>query len=40
MFSLWEDAGVFHPQPGGPGESYSIAIPPPNVTGRSTWATR
>ncbi len=34
VFSLWEDAGVFHPEPGGDsGESYSIAIPPPNVTG-------
>ncbi len=34
VFSLWEDAGIFHPESGGdPGESYSIAIPPPNVTG-------
>ncbi len=30
----WLDAGLFHPSPeGGPQESYSIAIPPPNVTG-------
>jgi valyl-tRNA synthetase len=30
----WLDSGLFHPQPdGGPAENYSIAIPPPNVTG-------
>jgi valyl-tRNA synthetase len=30
----WLDAGYFHPEPGGTArESYSIAIPPPNVTG-------
>src|SRR5947209_20494927 len=30
----WLESGLFHPQPEGtPEENYSIAIPPPNVTG-------
>ncbi len=30
----WEESGRFHPDPqGSPEENYSIAIPPPNVTG-------
>ena len=30
----WEESGLFHPDPDGtPDENYSIAIPPPNVTG-------
>jgi valyl-tRNA synthetase len=30
----WLDAGLHHPDPqGGPQENYSIAVPPPNVTG-------
>jgi valyl-tRNA synthetase len=30
----WLDSGLFHPPPdGGAAENYSIAIPPPNVTG-------
>jgi valyl-tRNA synthetase len=30
----WLASGLFHPEPAGsPGENYSIAIPPPNVTG-------
>ena len=30
----WEESGLFHPEPEGtPDENYSIAIPPPNVTG-------
>jgi len=30
----WLDSGLFHPQPDGTAdENYSIAIPPPNVTG-------
>jgi valyl-tRNA synthetase len=34
VFARWEDAGVFHAEPdGGPDESFSIAVPPPNVTG-------
>src|SRR4051794_18151358 len=34
VFARWEAAGIFHPEPeGDPGENYSIAIPPPNVTG-------
>src|SRR5689334_18032018 len=34
VFERWESAGIFHPEPEGNGaENYSIAIPPPNVTG-------
>ena len=34
VFALWEEAGIFHPEPDGEREgSYSIAVPPPNVTG-------
>src|SRR3954468_873884 len=34
VFERWEQAGIFHPEPEGTGaENYSIAIPPPNVTG-------
>jgi valyl-tRNA synthetase len=34
VFERWEEAGIFHPDPEGTGEeNYSIAIPPPNVTG-------
>jgi valyl-tRNA synthetase len=34
IFRRWDEAGIFHPEPGGtPDENYSIAIPPPNVTG-------
>ena len=30
----WLDSGLFHPQPEGDAEdNYSIAVPPPNVTG-------
>ncbi len=29
----WLDSGLFHADPDGDGESYSIAVPPPNVTG-------
>jgi valyl-tRNA synthetase len=30
----WEESHLFHPEPDGtPDENYSIAIPPPNVTG-------
>jgi valyl-tRNA synthetase len=29
----WLDSGLFHPDPEGDGDTYSIAIPPPNVTG-------
>ena len=29
----WERSGAFHPDPGAEGESFSIVIPPPNVTG-------
>jgi valyl-tRNA synthetase len=34
VFERWEQSGIFHPEPEGtPDENYSIAIPPPNVTG-------
>jgi valyl-tRNA synthetase len=34
IFERWTESGLFHPEPGGtPDENYSIAIPPPNVTG-------
>ena len=34
LIAAWLDSGLFHPQPlGTPAENYSIAIPPPNVTG-------
>jgi valyl-tRNA synthetase len=34
IVSKWLDSGLFHPEPDGtPAENYSIAIPPPNVTG-------
>src|SRR5882757_10010086 len=34
VFERWESAGIFHPDPAGTAaENYSIAIPPPNVTG-------
>jgi valyl-tRNA synthetase len=34
VYARWRDSGLFHPEPGGtPEENFSIAIPPPNVTG-------
>jgi valyl-tRNA synthetase len=34
VFERWESAGIFSPEPEGEAnENYSIAIPPPNVTG-------
>jgi valyl-tRNA synthetase len=34
IFNEWMEAGYFHPKAEGrPGENYSVAIPPPNVTG-------
>ena len=34
IFASWIDGGYFHPEPAGkPEENYSIAVPPPNVTG-------
>src|SRR4051812_19587072 len=34
VFERWEQAGIFHPEAdGGGAENYSIAVPPPNVTG-------
>jgi valyl-tRNA synthetase len=34
VFARWEEAGIFHPEPEGTTkENYSIAVPPPNVTG-------
>ena len=34
IFASWMDAGYFHPEPEGTAEeNFSIAVPPPNVTG-------
>ena len=34
VLQRWEEAGVFHPEPEGTAEeNFSIAVPPPNVTG-------
>jgi valyl-tRNA synthetase len=34
IFSEWMEAGYFHPDPEGtPEDNFSVAIPPPNVTG-------
>jgi valyl-tRNA synthetase len=34
VFERWETAGIFHPEPAGSAdENFSIAVPPPNVTG-------
>jgi len=34
IFAEWMDGGYFHPEASGtPEENYSVAIPPPNVTG-------
>src|SRR4051812_50204404 len=34
IFARWLESGLFHPEPDGTAEeNYSIAIPPPNVTG-------
>src|SRR3954447_22654859 len=34
VLDRWQESGIFHPEPEGtPDENYSIAIPPPNVTG-------
>ena len=33
-YARWEEDGVFTAHPERPGETYSIVIPPPNITGR------
>src|SRR3954466_7814466 len=34
IMGRWLDSGIFHPEPeGSAAENYSIAVPPPNVTG-------
>ena len=34
VFERWQEARIFHPEPAGTAaENYSIAVPPPNVTG-------
>ncbi|MBI5725910.1 MAG: valine--tRNA ligase [Planctomycetes bacterium] len=33
VYEKWSEAKAFHADPAGPGESYCIVIPPPNVTG-------
>jgi len=34
LYRVWETAGYFQPRPDAPGASYTIVIPPPNVTDR------
>src|SRR3954463_15697510 len=34
VMARWLESGIFHPEPEGTGqENFSIAVPPPNVTG-------
>jgi valyl-tRNA synthetase len=33
VFARWQEAHAFDANPGDPGEPYTIAVPPPNVTG-------
>src|SRR3712207_9364319 len=34
IFQRWEESGIFHPDPEGSAQdNFSIAVPPPNVTG-------
>jgi valyl-tRNA synthetase len=33
VFAEWMDGGYFHPEADGSAETFSVAIPPPNVTG-------
>ena len=33
-YSIWENGGYFKPKPGKQNETYSIVMPPPNVTGK------
>lgn len=37
-YDYWERHGLFHSEPDAR-EPYTVVIPPPNVTGCSTWAT-
>ncbi|HVL99708.1 MAG TPA: valine--tRNA ligase [Egibacteraceae bacterium] len=33
LYTWWEKSGFFHAEPDDPGEPFSLAMPPPNVTG-------
>ena len=33
LYADWDRAGLFHAEPDGEGEPFSVVIPPPNVTG-------
>ena len=33
-YKVWEESGVFGPQPNAEGDPFVIVIPPPNVTGK------
>lgn len=37
-YEEWLERGVFKPSEDPEAEPYSIVIPPPNVTGKLTWA--
>lgn len=39
LYKHWEESGYFKPSEDTSKPSYSIAIPPPNVTGACTWDT-
>ena len=34
LYDMWEQKGLFRPQPGKKQETFSITMPPPNVTGK------
>ncbi len=41
IFARWLESGLLHPEPGGTAdENFSIAVPPPNVTGRAAHGPR
>jgi len=33
IYAAWDEAGCFQPKPGSKGETFTVMIPPPNVTG-------
>ena len=40
IYQMWLDSDCFKAEPDPDKKPYSIVMPPPNVTGSSTWATR
>ena len=39
-YDFWYRKGYFRPEFRATGPAYTVTIPPPNVTGNCTWATR